>query len=296
MSEYFIGIDGGGTKTLARLGRERETLIEISAGGSSLTQDLAGAVNTVIGLCRELMAKHHIQPQQVSLACGLAGAGDTAAASQLSARLKDLGLAEVTITSDAQTSLLGAGAGLPIVVVSIGTGSVAIRLSRDGHIRQFGGWGLAIGDEGSGAAIGKSAVRTLLWELDIHGRAVSTLCKQIMAKVGLQRPAILRWLRESGSREYAALAPLVFSHLPDCQHANEIITKTAGEIDRLITVANEGQDLPLTLLGGLADKLSPFLCEANQQKIIAPFGTALDGACMLARREARLEKAPAFTA
>ncbi|MFV8782043.1 BadF/BadG/BcrA/BcrD ATPase family protein [Microbulbifer sp. SA54] len=295
MSDYFIGIDGGGTKTLARLGRGRDTLMEIGAGGSSLTQDLGGAINTVLGLCRELMAKQQIQPQQVSIACGLAGAGDTAAASQLSARLRDLGLAEVTVTSDAQTSLLGAGAGLPIVVVSIGTGSVAIRLSRDGHIRQFGGWGLAIGDEGSGAAIGKSAVRALLWELDIHSRAVSALCQQVMVKVGIQRPAILRWLREAGSREYAALAPLVFSHLPYCQQAHEIITKTAGEIDRLIAVANDNQDLPLTLLGGLADKLSPFLCEAHQQKLIAPFGTALDGACMLARKEARLEIAPAFT-
>lgn len=296
MSEYFIGIDGGGTKTLARLGHGRETLMEIGAGASSLTQDLSGAINTVLGLCRELLAKHRIQPSQVSVACGLAGAGDTAAAGQLHAHLKQLGFAETTVTSDAQTSLLGAGAGLPIVVVSIGTGSVAIRLSRDGHIRQFGGWGLAIGDEGSGAAIGKSAVRALLWELDIHGRAVSELCQQIMTEVGIQRPAILRWLREAGSREYAALAPLVFKHLPDCQQANEIITKTAGEIDRLIAVANENQDLPLTLLGGLADKLNPYLSEAHQQKLIAPFGTSLDGACMLARKEARLEKATAFTA
>ncbi|WP_295799832.1 BadF/BadG/BcrA/BcrD ATPase family protein [uncultured Microbulbifer sp.] len=293
MSEYFVGIDGGGTKTLARIGRGRETLLELRAEGSSLTQNPDEAGSTVIGLCRQLLARQRIKPQQVSVACGLAGAGNTVAANQLTTRLKEVGFSDVVVTSDAQTSLLGAGAGLPIVVVAVGTGSVAMRLSRSGNVRQFGGWGLAIGDEGSGAAIGKSAVRTLLWELDIHGRAVSELCQHVMAEVGMQRPTILGWLREAGPREYAALAPTVFEHLPNCQQAKDIITKTAGEIDRLIAAANEEEDLPLALLGGLADKLSPFLSEAHQQKLIAPFGTALDGACMLARKDARLEKAPA---
>ena len=285
MTAYFLGIDGGGTKTLARLEDSTGNQLTLKSGASSLTQDLTGAINNIAGLSRQILARSGKRPDQVHLACGVAGAGNPASAEKLRERLKALGFLSVQITSDAQTSLLGAGAGTPIVMVAIGTGSVAMRLGRDGEIRQFGGWGLAVGDEGSGAAIGKSVVRSLLWELDTYGKAVSLLCQQIMSEVGEERAQILPWLQRAGSREYAALAPAVFSHLPDCPIARDIIGKTAVEVDRLIQAASGNEVLPLALLGGLADKLSPHLHPDHQQRQIPPLGTALDGACMLARRQ-----------
>ncbi|MCW8126978.1 BadF/BadG/BcrA/BcrD ATPase family protein [Microbulbifer halophilus] len=285
MSDYFIGIDGGATKTLGRLGGGDMAPLEIRTGASSLSQNPADAVATIVGLSRQLLTKRQIGPKQVSVACGVAGAGNPAAAGKLAARLESEGFARVTVTSDAKTSLIGAGAGLPMVMVAIGTGSVAMRLGRDGSIRQFGGWGLAVGDEGSGAAVGKSAVRGLLWELDNHGRAVSDLCRDIMAHVGYRRSSILPWLQEAGSREYAALAPAVFEHLPHCRLAEDIVRKTAIDVERLIRTASDDGELPLTLLGGLAEKMSPFLSEDLRSRLIPALGTALDGACILAQRE-----------
>lgn len=284
MSDYVLGIDGGATKTLARLEQAGQALRTLRIDGSSLTQDLSGALNNIAGICRQMLAKHRLAPQQVTVACGVAGAGNPIAAEKLRLRLLELGFARVIVTSDAQTSLLGAGAGTPLVMVAVGTGSVAMRLGRDGQVRQFGGWGLAVGDEGSGAAIGKSAVRALLWELDIHGRALSALSQHVMPVVGTDRAAILPWLQSAGSKEYAALAPVVFGCLPDCPLANEIIVKTAGEVDRLIDAASDDESLPLAMLGGLADKLSPFLHPAHQKRQIPPLGSALDGACLLAQR------------
>ncbi|WP_066963624.1 BadF/BadG/BcrA/BcrD ATPase family protein [Microbulbifer sp. Q7] len=286
MNGYFLGIDGGGTKTLARLEDAHGERLTLKSGASSLTQDLDGAINNIAGLSRQVLARERVHPNQVHLACGVAGAGNPASAEKLRQRLCTLGFASVQIASDAQTSLLGAGAGTPIVMVAIGTGSVAMRLGRNGEIRQYGGWGLAVGDEGSGAAIGKSLVRALLWELDTHGRAVSALCQQVMTEVGEQRAQILPWLQQAGSREYAALAPAVFSHLPECPLARDIIGKTAAEVDRLIQAASGDENLPLAILGGLADKLSPHLHPDHQQRQIPPLGTALDGACMLARQKA----------
>ena len=287
MNDYVLGIDGGATKTLARLEYADRELRTLHADGSSLTQDLAGALINITGICRQMLAKHRLAPRQVTVACGIAGAGNPTAAKQLRQRLQELNFARVLVTSDAQTSLLGAGAGTPIVMVAVGTGSVAMRLGRDGNVRQFGGWGLAVGDEGSGAAIGKSAVRALLWELDMYGRAQSRLSQNIMPVVGKERAAILPWLQSAGSKEYAALAPAVFACLQDCSLAKDIIIKTAGEVDRLITAASEDEPLPLAMLGGLADKLSPFLHPDHQQRQIPPLGSALDGACLLAKNSIR---------
>ena len=287
MSAYFLGIDGGGTKTLARLESPDGNAITLKSGASSLTQDLDGAINNIVGISRQILARRNIQPNCVHLACGVAGAGNPRSAQQLQQRLSAMGFVNVQITSDAQTSLLGAGAGTPIVMVAIGTGSVAMRLGRDGRIRQFGGWGLAVGDEGSGAAIGKSLVRALLWELDTYGQAKSALCQQIMREVGAERSRILPWLQKAGSRDYAALAPTAFSHLPNCEISREIIAKTAAEVDRLIEMASDGDALPLAILGGLAEKLGPHLHPDHQQRQIPPLGTALDGACMLAKKSAK---------
>lgn len=287
MSTFFLGIDGGGTKTLARLENADGELLTLKSGASSLTQDLDGAIQNIAGLSRQILARQKIRPSSVHLACGVAGAGNPASAQRLCQRLQELGFLSVEVTSDARTSLLGAGAGTPIVMVAIGTGSVAMRLGRDGEVRQYGGWGLAVGDEGSGAAIGKSVVRALLWELDVHRSVKSPVCRQVMREVGKARSQILPWLQRAGSREYAALAPAVFAHYPDCTLARDIIARTAAEVDRLICAASDGDALPLAILGGLADKLGPHLNPDYQQRQIPPLGTALDGACMLARQTAR---------
>lgn len=288
MSDYFIGIDGGATKTLGRLGGGDLAPLEIRSGASSLSRELPEAIASIVGLGRQLLAKRGIDPKQVSIACGVAGAGNPVAAEQLRARLQAAGYARVLVTSDARTSLIGAGAGQPMVMAAIGTGSVAMRLGRDGSIRQFGGWGLAVGDEGSGAAIGKSAVRALLWELDIHGRAASGLCRHIMEHVGYERSTILPWLQRAGSREYAALAPAVFEHLPHSRLAEDIVGKTAVDLERLIRTASDDEALPLALLGGLAGKMSPYLSADLRSRLVRPLGTALDGACSLAQRDMEL--------
>ncbi|WP_193164817.1 BadF/BadG/BcrA/BcrD ATPase family protein [Microbulbifer hainanensis] len=289
MSHCYIGIDGGGTKTLARLVDDNRPPIELRAGPSSLSQNLPQAISNIGSLCSQLLAASGVSADRVALACGVAGAGNESAARTLCGHLEAMGFAAVTVTSDARTSLVGAGAGLPMVMAAIGTGSVAMRLDRNGEIRQFGGWGLAVGDEGSGAAIGKSAVRALLWELDIHGAPQTPLSQQVMHHVGNHRPAILHWLQQAGSREYAAIAPMVFEHQRTCPLARDIAGKTVAEVERLIRSAWADTDLPITLLGGLADKLVPYLAEDLQSRLIPPLGSSLDGACILARDSVAIE-------
>ncbi|WP_237060649.1 BadF/BadG/BcrA/BcrD ATPase family protein [Microbulbifer sediminum] len=284
MSDWVLGIDGGGTKTLARLQCAGQEPLELRAGPALLTQDLTGAIGNITALCREILTGRQLRANQVALACGVAGAGNTGAAESLRTSLQSMGFHYANVCSDAVTSLYGAANGAPIVMAAVGTGSVVMRLSRDGSTRQYGGWGLAVGDEGSGAAIGKSAVRALLWDLDLYGRAESAFCRTIMQRVGRNRSSILPWLQTAGSYEYAALAPTVFEHLPDCPRARAIIADRVSEVERLIRAALDTDDLPLVLQGGLAGRLAPHLSADLRARLVPPRGTALDGACALARK------------
>ena len=64
----------------------------------------------------------------------------------------------VALESDALTTLLGAHAGQPGVIVAIGTGSVGEVLHADGSRHEVGGWGFPSGDEAGGAWIGMRAI------------------------------------------------------------------------------------------------------------------------------------------
>lgn len=287
MINYFIGIDGGATKSVGRLLHGHKILGEMRSGPSTLSHQREQSIANLQKLCIELIEHSDLEPGQISLACGIAGAGNPEAAQELKESLVRLGFAAVTVTTDAQTSLVGAGDGKPLVMVAVGTGSVAMRLDSNGFVKQFGGWGLAVGDEGSGAAIGKSAVRALLWELDIHGEPISKLSRHVVECVGRQRPAILRWLSQAGPLEYAALAPVVFDFLPHCELAKNIAQKTAREVEVLIRAASGDFNLPLALLGGLAQNLSGLLSQDIQARLMQPLGTSLDGACKLAQQSQR---------
>ena len=287
MINYFLGIDAGATKSIARLTDQQRIVNEVRGGQASLSYDLNLAIANVQSLCVDLLNQSKLDAKDIVVACGAAGAGNPEAAKQLEAALMQLGFAHVLITTDAQTSLIGAGDGKPLAMIAVGTGSVAMRLSRDGSVKQFGGWGLAVGDEGSGAAIGKSAVRSLLWELDIHGQPQTKLSRYVVERVGRERPAILRWLRQAGPMEYAELAPAVFDFLPHCELARKIAKKTVNEVEVLIRVTRGDEDLPIAMLGGLADSLSQLLSDDLKEALMTPIGTALDGACKLAQQHQR---------
>ncbi|AFU98698.1 BadF/BadG/BcrA/BcrD ATPase family protein [Simiduia agarivorans] len=287
MSQTILGIDAGGTKTIGRIEVDGVVLAERKAGPGNIASHPEAAVANIGSLVAELAHQTDVPLDTIHLVCGAAGAGSQQATRRLSHYLGNLGLASARVTSDAYTSLIGASQGEPCIMLAIGTGSVAMRLDRAGQVRQFGGWGLAIGDEGSGATMGKAAVRALLWELDVHGEARNPLTHAVRNLVGEQRDAILGWLSKAGPREYAALAPTVLELGHHCEEARKVLDKTIAEVNQLLEAASGDEDLPLTLQGGLAQHLQHLLPAAVQQRLVPARGTALDGACLIAREPQR---------
>lgn len=281
---YLLAVDGGGSKTLARLKHLASGQQWQAAGGpAQLSNNLALALSNVRQLCLQLCQQAAISPAEVVACIGLAGAGNPQLHTAFCQQLQ-LNFAAWQLTTDARTSLYGANNGQPVVVVALGTGSVAMRLAADGSERQIGGWGFNIGDEGGGAWLGKLAVRQLLWQLDSDDGLTSPLTRALACQCGDNINTVLPWLKQASATDFAALAPLVFSH-SSCPLAQQLLRQQAAAIAELIHCCRGQRDLPVVLLGGLAASCQSLLSAEISKLLQAASGNALDGGLLLAAKQ-----------
>src|SRR4029079_14882796 len=86
--------------------------------------------------------------------------------------------ASLMVDTDAWASLMGVFKGGDGAIFIIGTGSAGVALVK-GQRLNVGGWGADIGDEGSGMAIGRAAIRRSLWAHEGMG-LLTPLAAEIM--------------------------------------------------------------------------------------------------------------------
>jgi glucosamine kinase len=82
--------------------------------------------------------------------------------------LREILSSPISVVGDMEIALEAACGSGPGVIVIAGTGSIAYGRGHDGRIARAGGWGFAIGDEGSAHWIGRSAVNAILRAADLH--------------------------------------------------------------------------------------------------------------------------------
>lgn len=139
--------------------------LSFSRGSELGTTGAEAVIDAVVGL------RLPVPPDVVSVGT-TAAPGTQEERSALAAALRArLGAGRVLVTEDAVTAHLGAFRGAPGVVVSAGTGSIA--LWSDGQTcARVDGWGPVLGDHGSGFAIGRAGLRAAFSAMD--GRAAET--------------------------------------------------------------------------------------------------------------------------
>jgi len=286
---YVLGIDGGGTKTLARLvNLKTQQSWQTQGGASSLTNDFNGAIATITHLCRDVISQAQIIDKKcdnniISAVFGLAGTGNKARVIQLRETLA-MPFAHLTICSDARTSAYGANNGKAVAVVALGTGSVGMRLNENGNHHLTGGWGFQVGDEGGGAKLGLSAVKVCISELEQQNKITSELAQHVSEIIGRERTAILTWLSTATPADFATFAPIIFSYSLVCPVAKKLLEQHLQAVEELIDLTLAETNLPLVLLGGLAEVTQKYIAAKYQHKLIKAKGDALDGACLLAKR------------
>jgi N-acetylmuramic acid 6-phosphate etherase len=185
---YIIGVDGGGTKTLALLADLNGQVIARGVSGPS-NYNAVGFATACMEIENAITMAQKEHPGEISALClGLAGAGrqEDIERFQFWAAEKYLGTA-VKVVNDAEI-LLAAGSptGAAIALVC-GTGSIVYGRTINGELIRAGGWGYLFGDEGSGYAIGVAALRAVMQAYD--GRGPSTLLTElVLDRRGLSSP------------------------------------------------------------------------------------------------------------
>ncbi len=163
----FMGVDGGGTKCRVRLrDRHGATRGEAVGGLANLYQDLEAAIATIEATMAEAMRqaalaqadRHHIH-----VGLGLAGAVTAETTGAVRRALRDFG--SVSVDVDAYAACLGAHDGADGGIVIAGTGSAGLALV-NGRRHWIGGFGFPLGDQGSGAILGRGALRRAALSLD----------------------------------------------------------------------------------------------------------------------------------
>ena len=159
--KFFLGIDGGGTKTVVAVSDENGNIQMKKTGKSinfySVGMDIARKnLGTVIDdICNELHAESF---SGVFIGCS---ALDNEADAKLVSELTDgvINAEKIKIHSDVYIALKSVeDAECPCAAIC-GTGSMAAALDKDGNTLIAGGWGHIIGDEGSAYAIALDSLK-----------------------------------------------------------------------------------------------------------------------------------------
>ena len=289
----LLGVDGGGTKCRARLS---------DATGAKLGEATAGPANIRFGLERSFSAI-----LQATTECLVQAGLSSKDSSRITACLALAGASEpkhlaaaqdyphpfrrAIVTTDAHAACVGAHGGRDGGIIIIGTGSIGWA-ERKGLHHRVGGWGWPVSDEGSGAWLGYQALCRVLWAYD--GRIEwSPLLRALFARFEQDPHAILQWTINAAPRDLGSFAPLVVQHAAQNDRVGrELMKNAAHHIDalaeRLIAVGTQ----QLSLLGGLAEHVAPWLSLATKAHLIPPKGDALEGALHLARQTAVRARSP----
>lgn len=288
--QVFVGLDGGGTQCRAQAaladGRRTQVFMGGAANVFSDFDAAAGEIGTLLeralAAAKELAPESAIGPPRIAL--GLAGASESAATARLRAVLP---YRHVSVHGDIDISLWGAFGDADGIVLAVGTGSVLAR-QQNGAMHRLGGYGFMLGDEGSGAWIGREALRRTLHAHDgllPRTPMVNELSERLGGVGGL-----IGFAGRARPAEYAALAPIVLAHdRAACPVAGAILDQGCAWLLRCLQqLLSRAPETPVAPLGGLGPVLLRRIIAQGgaHLRCIAPKGTALDGALWKARNSA----------
>ena len=240
---YYLGIDGGGSKTSCAVGDARSILATSVAGPSNITRvEEARARESLHQAIREACAAAKIHPRQIDRACiGVAGVGRDEVADVVRKIAAEVIRGEIEVVGDMAIAMEAAFGAGPGVIVIAGTGSIAYGRNAQGITARAGGWGFAISDEGSAHWIGRSVVAGLFREIDQDEQRLgaqgavegSLLLRELEAAWNLR--SFDEFVRAANSHpDFAALFPSILGSADGGNLlAQRVLEQAGGELARL---------------------------------------------------------------
>lgn len=296
---YFLGVDGGGTKTTFTLINEIGDVIYSTTKGTCHFNQI-GFDNLEILLrdgLNEIANGANIAKEEITHSfLGLAGYGKVKEARPKieNVAMKVFEGLDYTLDSDIRVAIAGALGAEDGINVIAGTGSIGLSINGD-KVNRCGGWGASVGDEGSAFWIGKKAIQAFSKECD--GRLKKgALYKVFMEELNLEdENNIITFLNEdikNDRGEIAKLARLCSMAASEGDDNAINIFKEAGEelaeVIKVLTKDFNDKEVLVSYTGGVFKSgeliLNPIKEALKEYKIklIPPVLPPHLGACLLA--------------
>ena len=281
-----IGIDGGGTSCRAALATADGRIIgRGKSGAANIRTDLTGARASIVEAARLAFLDAGRDPGLMA-----ADAGPARPCRQQCRHLPAAARGHPAVPAQCRekrcadrarrrASAIGDGA-----IAVLGTGS-AYMARTDGELRSIGGWGFMVGDQGSGARIGRDLLEETLLAYDGIAEA-SDLTRAMLAVFRNEPRDVVEFTTTAKPGDFGGFAPMVFDHAAkgdavageDPRSAPSARSRTRCACSQL----KPGD--PLCLLGGLASLYVPLLPQPVRELLKPPLQDALGGAVSMAVR------------
>jgi N-acetylglucosamine kinase-like BadF-type ATPase len=181
---YWLGIDGGGTKTDCVVLNDAGEIVGEGHGGpaNAMRAGYDATFRSIGEAAAEAIKVAQLRPSDITGVCaGLAGAGQRSVIRRVTVFLMhEFPRAVTQVTTDMEIALEAAVGSGPGVVLIAGTGSAAFGRNASGDTARSGGYGPWIGDEGSAYEIGRRAVAAVARTRDLDA-PVTLLAEMIPA-------------------------------------------------------------------------------------------------------------------
>ncbi len=304
MTRYYLGVDGGGTNCRIRLADENLVTLGDAGGGRSNLQIDGGepAFRSISEGTREVFSRAGLDFAETArtYACfGMAGGRLESAREAFAGR--PWPFAGVKVYDDIDIARAGAHGGEDGAVIIVGTGSAAMAVV-GGERHQCGGWGFHIGDQMSGAILGRELIRRTVEASDglVPG---SPLTDAVLAKFG-SNDAIMDWsfpkddkpavsaapgapntLLGRAPAEFGAFIPMLMDFFERGDPvAQDLIDLQMTYIDNYVRWLKARGVARMAAVGGFGTRLYPLMAARYGAFIVTPKHEPLHGAVILAKQ------------
>lgn len=256
---FFLGIDGGASKTSCIIGDEYNILGRGVAGSSNLirvSEDFAA--QSLKSAISEACSQANISPLHISRSCvGAAGSDREEVRSKIHRIVGSYVAGPVQVVGDMVLTLEAAfedGVGVAVIA---GTGSIAYGRNSKNQTARAGGWGHAVSDEGSGYWIGRKAVSEALRARDKGRDSSSTLLSELMQALGVgSHEQLIVKVNGSPPPDFAALVPVVIRHSGSDEISRRILKQAGEELSELAIIVTravfqDSGNVPVAMSGGV---------------------------------------------
>ena len=280
---YTIGVDGGGTSCRVAIASPDGCVLGRAEGGVAnvaTSLDLAlKNVRDALDAARREAGLDESELKSARIHLGLAGMNDALTKTVAAA----FPFRSVAVTDDRPIAMAGALGSADGFVAAIGTGSFVGRQTR-GRLQFVGGWGFHVGDQASGAWLGRKLLTQVLeWHDGL--RPPAGLLERTFSDFRGDPSRIDAFSFEAQPADYATFAPSIVSAARNGDDvATAMMRDGAAYIERGLSALGFETGAPLCMIGGLGPHYVPWLSPRFTGNLVDPKGTALDGALSLAAR------------